>query len=324
MIGILLINLGTPASFSESDVRDYLNEFLSDPYVITLPKILRDFLVQKIILPKRPKISAAAYQKIWTENGSPLLLNSVALQNTLQKKMGGGYGIVLGMRYGKPSISHALDILKKNNCEKIIALPLFPQFSNATTQSALDCVNNAMTEKNITVEIKIIHDFYNQDFYIDSLSKIISESWQKNNAEFLLLSYHGLPKRQKDSENYRAQCYETSKLLTEKLNLSAQQYQVSFQSRLGFTKWITPYTDHVIHSLREKNIKKLSVACPSFVADCVETLEEINIRLREQWMQLGGESFELIPCLNTHEYWIEQLSNAIPSVSAGAANTAPH
>jgi len=305
MIGILLINLGTPDSASEHHVHAYLNEFLSDPYVITLPTPLRNFLVQKIILRKRPKKSAHAYQKIWTKQGSPLLVNSLALKDNLMSRV--SVSVSLGMRYGNPSIESAIAELQAKQCEKIIVLPLFPQFARATTQSALDRVTAILQEKKYHPELTIIRDFHDHDFYIDSLSKKIKESYEKYPDHFLLLSYHSLPARHQDATSYREQCFKTSHLITQKLNLSQHQFQISFQSRLGFTKWITPYTDHVVKALRKQGIKKLSVVCPSFVADCIETLEEIDIRLRDQWMRLGGESFHCIPCLNADDEWVAQF-----------------
>lgn len=308
MIGVLLLNLGTPTAPTENAVRDYLHDFLSDPYVITLPKLLRDFLVQKIILPHRPKKTALAYQQIWTSEGSPLLVNSLALQQALSKKLGDHYYVALGMRYKKPSIEEAITVLREQCCDKIIVLPLFPQFADATTQSALDIV-----EKNIhATDTHIIRDFYKDNFYIDSVVHIIEKTRDKD-SEFLLMSYHGLPKRasKKNPLDYRDQCMITSQLIAQKLKLSPENYHVSFQSRLGLAKWIGPYTNQIVKNLRKKNIKRLSVVCPSFVTDCVETLEEINIRLRAQWMSLGGESFEMIPCLNADDYWMNHLSQHI-------------
>ena len=313
MIGILLINLGTPEAPTESAVKNYLNEFLSDPYVITLPKMLRDFLVQKIILPTRPKKSAIAYQKIWTSTGSPLLTNSMALQKALSEKMGEEYCVQIGMRYGNPTITSALRALK--NCTKIIILPLFPQFSNATSQSAIDFALAAAKKNNLTAEIKIIRDFYNQPAYTNSMTKIIREAFEKNPTDFLLLSYHGLPKKQDKDNLYRDQCFATSQLIINQLNWPTEKYQTSFQSRLGLTPWIQPYTDRILLDLQKKGITSLSVACPSFVVDCVETLEEINIRLREQWMRLGGKSFHCIPCLNANAAWVGRLSDWLMSMS---------
>ena len=309
MIGILLINLGTPQAPTEEAVRQYLNVFLSDPYVITLPAFLRNFLVKKIILPKRPKISAHAYQQIWTSEGSPLLINSLVLKNKLSEKLGENYCVALGMRYNNPSIECAIHSLYEKKCDELIILPLFPQFSRATTQSALDVIHTVLQKKKYSPTLNIIHDFHDENAYIHSVACIIKTAWEKSNSDFLLLSYHGLPKWQKGAAHYRAQCMITSQCIAEKLNLKNTEYQVAFQSRLGFTKWLTPYTDHVLKKLRDHHIKKLSVACPSFVVDCIETLEEINIRLRAQWLSLGGESFHYIPCLNGDDHWINELAN---------------
>lgn len=305
MIGILLINLGTPDAPTEDAVRRYLDEFLSDPYVITLPKLIRHFLVQKIILRTRPKKSAHAYSQIWTEAGSPLLTHSLSFRNKLQKKMGDAYCIALGMRYGNPSIERAVTELQNAACKKVIVLPLFPQYSHAATQSAIDCTMRVFNKLNYSPLLHIIEDFHQDFFYIHSMSKLIGDALEKNPTEFLLLSYHGLPKRQIDSiKNYQQQCLITSQRIADALHLSKEKYATSFQSRLGLAKWIQPYTDQLIKTLRKRGIKKLSVACPSFVCDCLETLEEINIRLRRQWFELGGEQFEFIPCLNGDEGWI--------------------
>lgn len=315
MNGILLINLGTPETPTQEAIREYLEAFLSDPYVITLPKLIRDFLVQKIILPKRPKISAHAYQQIWTDAGSPLLVHSLNLQNGLQEKLGPSYCVALGMRYSKPSIRDAIETLEKKNCKKIIVLPLFPHFARATTQSSLDVVSATLQEINYQGEIKIIRDFYNQNFYIQTFSKIIQQSLDKNNPEFLLFSYHGLPTRQQGANKYRDHCFATTQLIADQLALPSEKYLTAFQSRLGFTKWIEPYITQSLKSLRKKKIKNISVVCPAFVADCVETLEEINIRLRNQWMTLGGHSFEYISSLNTDENWVTALAEYVRQIT---------
>ncbi len=307
--GILLINLGTPEAPTVPAVRKYLKEFLCDPDVITLPFIFRYLLVYFFILPFRPKQSAHAYQQIWTDQGSPLLVNSAKLKTALEKKLGGNFCVALGMRYGRPAIQSAIDLLLKNNCEKIIILPLFPQYANATSGSALKKCTKIAGNKNIKSEI--IRDFCNQDFYINSYAEIIKNSLEKNPADFLMFSYHGLPERQIDSKNYQAQCFSTTKLITEKLNLGESKFATTFQSRLGRTKWIGPYTDLYLLQLIQNGVKKLSVVCPSFVCDCLETLEEINIRLKNQWLALGGESFQIISCLNDHENWINNLSEFI-------------
>lgn len=303
-IGILLINLGTPEAPTEAAVKHYLDEFLCDPYIITLPTILRHFLVKKIILPRRSKKSAHAYASIWTPEGSPLSVNSVKLQYALQQALGENFQVALGMRYGKQTIAEAIQSL--NACEKIMVLPLFPQFSRATTQSALDIVTQHTQDKHTF----IIPDFYDKDFYIDALSSLIQSYFIQKDA-FLLLSYHGLPQRHGDSQQYRAHCEKTSELIADKLQLSSEKYLTTFQSRLGLAKWIGPYTDQSLSVLREKGIRHLVVACPSFVADCIETLEEIDLQLQESWIKLGGESFVRVPCLNDHAVWVEGLAQVI-------------
>lgn len=315
MIGILLINLGTPDAPTEEAVRVYLNEFLSDPRVITLPTWLRNLLVQRIILKKRPKKSAHAYQQIWTDKGSPLLVNSQGIRDQVsviyheseRSARFSKHAISLGMRYGNPSIESAITKLQSHHCDQLIIFPLFPQRSNATTESAIDEVKKILAKKSYHPALKIIQDFHDQDFYINAFSKIIEA--EKSPDHFLLMSFHGLPARHCDSKQYQAQCHKTAELVAKKLNLSQDQFHVAFQSRLGLTKWISPYTDHVIKKLRKKGITKLSVVCPSFVADCIETLEEINIRLRNQWMQLGGESFHCISCLNQSDDWIRGMTH---------------
>lgn len=310
MIGILLINLGTPTAPTEVAVREYLNLFLSDPYVITLPTFLRNFLVQKIILKKRPVMAAKAYEQIWTKDGSPLLVNSIALKNALSEKLKNSHHVVLGMRYGNPSLENAVESLQEKQCKKVLLLPLFPQFSDPTTQSALNNALYYFEKQNYFPDIKIISDFHDQDFYIHSLSTLINERLKKNNPEFILFSYHGLPKR-KNNEIYRTQCYSTTQLITQSLQLPSHQFQVCFQSRLGFIPWISPYTDKVLPLLSKKGIKKIAIVSPSFVADCLETLKEINIRLRNQWMALGGDSFDFMPCLNANEYWVNAFGDWI-------------
>lgn len=310
MKGILLINLGTPDAPTESAVRAYLQEFLSDPYVITLPAIIRHWLLQKIILKNRPKQSAQAYQKIWTDNGSPLLVNSVAMTDKIRRTLQcDDVCIALGMRYGNPSIASAIQVLQQNHCDKMLVFPLFPQQARATTQTALDNVHTILLQNNYHPTLHIIHDFYNQNFYLRSLSEIIQR--ENKPDHFLLFSFHGLPRRHRDAKTYHGQCHQTAQLIAEQLQLPEDQFHIAFQSRLGLTKWIAPYTDHVIKTLRQQGIKNLSVVCPSFVVDCVETLEEINIQLRAQWMQLGGKSFHYIPCLNHHNSWVSEIARFI-------------
>lgn len=332
--GLLLINLGTPDAPTIPAVRRYLKEFLLDPYVITLPTILRYLLVCGIILPFRPKKSAHAYQQIWTNQGSPLLTNSVALKKALSEQLGDEYIVSLGMRYGTPSIESALSTLQTTHCRNIIVLPLFPQFADATNQSAIDKTISTLKKLNYQPTIKVIEDFYDAPAFIDAYAHLIKPKLSKEPDSFLLFSYHGLPERQLDKTHcanhkicadntncpvnlskrtrcYRAQCMATTALIAKKLNLASANYQTVFQSRLGKAKWIGPYTDQTVNQLREKGIKHLTIVCPAFVADCLETLEEIGMQLQEQWQQLGGETFQLVPCLNADKNWIQGLAALI-------------
>jgi ferrochelatase len=332
--GLLLINLGTPDDSSVEAVRRYLDEFLMDPFVVDLPYPLRFLLVKGIILRFRPKRSAELYQKIWLDEGSPLLVYSEQLLTVLQQELKNNYSLALGMRYGKPSIAAALEQLQPDQLDELTVLPLFPQYSEAATESAIQAFHRAY--KNFSgPKAKIIRDFYNHPAFIDAYAEIISQHYNKEQHEHLLLSYHGLPVKHLEkigcehvgkhcldaigcpkisSQNrdcYRAQCYATSHAITNKLNFNSNEYSVSFQSRLGKTPWIKPYTDLHLAELYNKGIRKLAIASPSFVTDCLETLEELAIRAKEQWLELGGESLTVIPCLNSHRLWIKALAQII-------------
>lgn len=312
--GVLLINLGTPDNCDPKSVRRYLKQFLNDSRVIDLPGLVRWFLVNWLIIPRRYKKSAAAYQQIWLEGGSPLLVNSQATKEALALELGAEYQVELGVRYGNPSIQTAVEKLKA--CDNLMVLPLFPQYATASTGSAIAEFQNIISkitlkERNMP-EIRIQEDFYQHPEFIaayaDVIQKHIANNIQDKKFDMLLFSYHGLPERQLDKTRcYRTQCYVTSDLIANVLGLSQSQYRVSFQSRLGRTPWIKPYTDLILAEFIQQGIKNIAVVCPSFVTDCLETLEEINIRAREQWQLLGGGEFTFIPCLNTEARWIRGL-----------------
>lgn len=308
-IGILLINLGTPDSPSVPDVRRYLREFLSDPRVIELPSILRRLLLELIILPFRSKKSAEAYKSIWQANGSPLLINSVAIRDQLQALLGDEYKVALGMRYGTPNIVTAITELDRFESEQVIIIPLFPQYASAVSGSALQEAIQVYAKRKVITPFRIISEFFEHPEYIKSLANSI-QPYLRTDYDFLLMSYHGLPERQLINPGiscYRTKCLETSNLLAAALKLPEEKWCVSFQSRLGKLPWIKPYTEEILIKLRERGVNNLLVCCPSFVADCLETLEEIGIRAARQWKQLGGSKFELIPCLNSSPDWINVL-----------------
>lgn len=330
LTGVLLLNLGTPRSHKTSDVRRYLNQFLMDPRVIELPTFLRWILVKFLITPFRSSKSAAAYKEIWLPEGSPLLINSNKIKNKLAAKLGSNYLVTLGMRYAEPSINSALEELKKASIQKILVVPLFPQYSSAATGSALAEVLRITSELKVITDISIKQSFFSHLGYIQALTLSIKPYVIKD-FDYLLMSYHGLPEQQMLHEKtvncdligacpsinlsnascYRAQCYQTSRLLAQSLNLNDDKWGLSFQSRLGRLPWIKPYTDEMLITLSQQGIKNLVICCPSFVADCLETLEEIGIRAREQWLVLGGRSLQLVPCLNDQALWIDALADMV-------------
>ena len=308
--GILLINLGTPESYRPLDVIQYLRQFLNDPRVVDLPWLFRTILVNAIIIPKRYRKTANAYEQIWLPDGSPLLVHSKALQQQLKEKLGEGYQIEIGMRYGKPSIETALENLK--HCGSIKIIPLFPQYSSAATGSAIERVYRFFMKQWNIPTLTIQKDFHDHPAYIQSYAALIQENIAQKKVDKILFSYHGLPERHIEKTKnklfcYQSQCLKTTELITSALSLKEDQYIVSFQSRLGKTPWIKPYTDLVLPTLVQQGIKNIAVVCPSFVSDCLETLEEVNIRTRDQWQSLGGEEFHFIPCLNVYPLWVENL-----------------
>lgn len=327
--GLLIINLGTPEAPTPRAVRRYLREFLSDPKVIDLPWLIRQLLLNLVILPFRPKQTAVAYQAIWRHEGSPLLLYSKKLVQKLKQRLADKYQVTLAMRYGSPSIRLALKELK--TCSSITVLPLFPQYAQATTGSIIDKVHaEAKALKLMTsIELYFIKDFYQQPQFVHILANQLKAII--NPHTHILFSYHGLPERQihklgckpvcltacskktleKNPDCYRAQCFQTTRLIVDQLRLNNSQYTTSFQSRLGRIPWIQPYTDEILQSLRDKQIENLVVICPSFVTDCLETLEEIGIQLKKQWLESGGKEFTLVPCLNDSQEWVQALSTIV-------------
>lgn len=325
--GLLLINLGTPDAPDILSVLRYLREFLADRHVITLPAFLRYALLYGLILPFRTRKTALAYQCIWTTKGSPLLLNSLNLLKKVQAHLGEETLVALGMRYGNPSIQMALQSL--DQCSDITVLPLYPQFSEATTGSSIEKTLKHLSLKHRPT-LRVINDFHNHPGYINTLSAMIKPYLMDH--DYILFSYHGLPENHLSQKKcpsiceshcpslslqndrcYRAQCFQTTRSIANRLHLNTHQYGTSFQSRLGKTAWIKPYTDEMLEILAKKGIKRLAIICPSFVADCLETLEEIAIRAKQHWLKQGGSQFTLIPCLNDNDQWVEGIQEIIRS-----------
>ena len=332
--GVLLIQLGTPASPATRDVRRYLREFLSDPRVLDLPALPRWLLLHLVILPRRPRASAAAYRSIWTPAGSPLLVHSRALAEGVARELGPGFRVELGMRYGEPALAGALERLRAAGAERIVALPLYPQYAASSTASSLARVFELAAARWDVAAIRAVEPFYGDPRFLDASAAVARGPLAAFRADHVLFSFHGLPERQIRKSDpsgttclarpdccdvpapahrrcYRAQCTATARALAARLELAPGSWSLAFQSRLGRTPWIRPYTDERLPELAARGAKRLAVLCPSFVADCLETVEEIGIRGREQWHALGGDALLLVPSLNAHPAWITAVATLV-------------
>ena len=330
MKAVLLVNLGSPRDLKLSSIKEYLMEFLTDDNVIDLPKIIQKILVRNIIVPFRSKKTQEAYSSIWEKDGSPLIINTNSLAKKISEKT--NYSVEIAMRYQHPSIKHAMEKLINKGYDEIIAVPLYPHYAQSTILTTENKIKEISTSLGGNLKVSFIRPFYNEEGYIDALTSLIKESLPSD-FDHLLFSYHGIPERHvkntdpskthclkvKDCCNikadahqfcYRHQVLETTKLCAKKLNIEKEKWSVSFQSRIG-PGWLKPFTDKVLDELPKKNIKKLAVVCPAFVADNLETLEEINIRAREQFLYNGGVEFTYIPCLNDNNNWVDFLSNYV-------------
>jgi ferrochelatase len=299
--GVLLINLGTPEAPTTSAVRRYLAEFLHDYRVIETPRWLWCPILHGVILRVRPARSARAYRSIWTPQGSPLLVNSQALAHELQEAFAAnGIRVALAMRYGDPSIKHGVAELLEQGVRRLLVLPLYPQYSAASTGSAFDGATRALQALRWPPELRFVNDYHDDAGYIDALAASVQAHWQaRGRAQRLLLSFHGLPQSCVDAgDPYFDQCQASAALLRAKLGLSEEECQLGFQSRVGREVWIKPYTEDLLDRWPKEGIHHVQVLCPGFAVDCLETLEEIAIRDCEQFILAGGESLEYIPALN--------------------------
>lgn len=330
--GVLLVNLGSPDSPEPKDVKKYLGEFLMDERVIDLPLWARSLLVKGIILNTRPKASAAAYKKIWWEEGSPLIVISERLQKKIQKET--NLPIALAMRYGPMTIKKGLQELVDKGVDEVFLIPLYPQFAMATTETILVLAEEVRNAHFPNLKVSDLPAFYNREDYIEVLSNSIKKNLEGKNYEHLLFSYHGVPERHIRKSDitkshckidgsccatpskahefcYRHQCKEVTRLVAEKLQLKENSYSTSFQSRLGFDPWLQPYTDRTIERLGKQGVKTMAIATPAFVSDCLETLEEIAMEGQEIFHEMGGQDFTTIPCLNDDQEWVDLLAKWI-------------
>ncbi|UOQ66745.1 ferrochelatase [Hymenobacter volaticus] len=334
-IGVLLVNLGTPDSPQTGDVRRYLNEFLTDGRVVDMPAAIRYPLFQGLVVPLRAPKSAKIYQQLWTDRGSPLLFHGLDLQKLVQEQLGKDYLVAFGMRYQNPSIEKALNELREAAVERIIVLPLFPQYAAASTGSVQEKVMELVSKWWVVPSISFISTFANDPGFIATIVDLGKQEMAKRNYDHIVFSYHGIPERHvlKGSHNgycklgnccnsynknnrycYRAQCFETSRLIADGLGITPDQYTVSFQSRLQSRlrdPWLQPYTDEILKPFPSKGIKNVLAFSPAFVADCLETTIEVGEEFKELFEEAGGDHWQLVPSLNTHPTWVKAVVDMI-------------
>jgi ferrochelatase len=317
-LGILLVNLGSPDAPTPSAVRKYLAQFLADPRVVETNRIIWWFALHGVILRLRPAKSARSYQKIWTENGSPLVhisrLQTQAVQKKLEDRFQGQVITDLAMTYGKPSINNGLEALRNAGARRLLILPLYPQYSATTTAAVFDQITDTLKHWRWLPELRIINQYHDHPKYIEALANSIANQWQTNDhkgrkpGDLLLFSFHGIPQRYVDSgDPYFCHCQKTARLVAEKLGLKDAAWKVVFQSRFGREPWLQPYCSLTLQELAASGTKSVDIICPGFAADCLETLEEIKMENKNLFIEAGGESFNYIPCLNENESHIEAL-----------------
>jgi len=336
--GIILMNLGSPDSTEVKDVRNYLMDFLMDKRVIDYPYLFRKVLVGGLIVPFRAPKSAEAYKTIWTKEGSPLVVLTKQLQQSLQSQI--AEPVEVAMRYGNPSMAGAYKKLldKIPGLEEVIAIPLYPHYAMSSYETAVEYAKEVYAANNYSFKLSFVKPFYNEEHYIDALTENM-RPWLQRDYDHLLFSYHGVPGRHiKKSDTtgnhclkinnccdisspahahcYRHQVFTTTRLVTEKLNIPKNKYGLSFQSRLG-KGWLEPFTDIRLEELPKEGVKKLLIVCPAFVSDCLETLEEIAERGKETFMNAGGEEYTMVPCMNSHPLWVKALTGYIDEIKNG-------
>jgi ferrochelatase len=313
---ILLVNLGSPESATPAAVRRYLKQFLSDPRVVDIPRALWLPLLHGIILNTRPRASARKYARIWSNEGAPLAAHTrkqaALLGDALRRRIGSPFCVDHAMRYGEPSIGTVLARLKAAGCDRILVLPLYPQYAASTTASVFDEVAGFLQRTRNVPEVRMVKHFHDHPAYIAALGASVREHWQAAGSPGrLLMSFHGLPRALLDrGDPYHCECQKTARLLAEHLQLAAHpdQWRLTFQSRFGRAQWLQPYTAATLADLGRQGLSRVDIICPGFVADCLETLEEIGIEARETFLAAGGKEFNLIPCLNERSDWIEALA----------------
>jgi ferrochelatase len=320
---IVLVNLGTPEAPTAPALRRYLKQFLSDPRVVEIPRPIWWLILNGIILNTRPAKSAAKYASIWMEGGSPLKVyterQAKLLQELLDQRGLGELRVEWAMRYGAPGIQDTLDRLKRGGVQRILILPLYPQYAASTTASVMDEVADWIKRTRNLSELRLVRNYHDHPAYIAALVANVREHWASSGrGDVLLMSFHGLPRRSLDlGDPYFCECHKTGRLLAEALELPESAYRITFQSRFGRAEWLQPYTQPTLEKLPGEGIKKVDVICPGFVADCLETLEEIAMECKQAFLTSGGEAFRYIPCLNDRPDWISALADVAEQHIAG-------
>ncbi|MEI6412842.1 MAG: ferrochelatase [Pseudomonadota bacterium] len=328
-LGVLLINLGTPEAPTAPAIRRYLREFLWDRRVVELPRPLWWLILNGFVLPFRPARLAPAYQRIWTDQGSPLLAISRrqrnALQDALASRLSGPFRVVLGMRYGQPSIPQALRELQAASVRRLLVLPLYPQYSATTTATAFDALAAELGRWRWIPALRWVQHYPDHPGYLAALAESVRRFQAQHGVpERLLMSFHGLPRRTLAAgDPYFCDCHKTARLLAAALDLPSDRWALSFQSRFGREEWLRPYTDETLRDWPQAGIKRVQVICPGFSADCLETLEEVAIHNRTLFLAAGGEDYQAIPCLNDHPAHIQALADLVIQETQGWPETAP-
>ncbi len=304
--GVLLVNLGTPDEPTTSAVRRYLAEFLWDPRVVEAPRPLWWLILHGFILRTRPAASAHAYQQVWTPAGSPLLVESRALADALggrlQSRLGDRVRVELAMTYGRPSIADALARLGREDMRRLLVLPMYPQYSATTAGSVFDRVTRELGRWRWIPELRLVNQYCDEDAYLDALAASVASHWRTHGRKHLLFSFHSIPKRYFEAgDPYHCFCQATARGVAARLGLAPGDWSVGFQSRFGREEWLKPYVDVLLHDYSHAGPKRVTVICPGFATDCLETLEEVNIRNRAMFLSHGGEAFDYVPCLNAGE-----------------------
>ncbi|WP_299073633.1 ferrochelatase [uncultured Paraglaciecola sp.] len=318
-VGVLVTNLGTPDAPKKAELKRYLKEFLSDPRVVEIPKLLWWFVLNLVILNIRPRRSAKSYAKVWTERGSPLMFHTQdqteALRTKLQQQYGNDVIVEFAMRYGSPSVDSVVDNMLTQGVRKLLVLPLYPQYSASTTASTFDAVAQSLGKQRWIPELRFVTHYHDNPDYIQALADKIRNHWQQHGrADKLIFSYHGIPKRYLlNGDPYHCECYKTSRLIAQALGLNEEQHFTCFQSRFGREEWLKPYTDESLKEFATQGVKSVQVVCPGFSADCLETIEEIAEENRDYFLEAGGERYEYIAALNADAAHIQALTTLVES-----------